>query len=67
MTDAGVESLQRLTRQRTSAAVVDGNRNHYRDFAMQTLVQMLYGIERRLRVQRIIAGFQKQQVGTTLQ
>ena len=61
---AGVKSLKGLSRQRSSATVVDGCRHHHGHCASQFVVQLQYGIERRLGVEGIKAGFQQQHVGT---
>ena len=62
MADADVESLQRLPRQRTSAAVVDGGGDHQGYRRTATFIDALDGIDGCLGVQCIKAGLQQQQV-----
>ena len=67
MADAHIESLEHLSRQRTSATVVDGCRHHDGNHFAPTFAQQRDGIERSLCVQGIEASFEQQNVGTPVE
>ena len=62
MADRDVERVERLSRERASAAVGDGHRDHQRQLDAARLELVEHGGDRRLGVQRVEDGLEQQQI-----